>query len=1080
MKKLRKDTLREIRKSLGRFFSILAIVAIGVAFYAGVKASAPVMKYTADEYFDENNLMDIRVLSTIGLSDDDVEEIRKMEGVLGVYPTHTLDAIVNVNAKDSAVTLMTLPDDVSLDNEDYMNRPVLTQGRLPEKENECVVEDGKMIKLNLNIGDTIVLKSGTKDSILDTLKVDTFTIVGKVQTPYYLSYQKGSTNIGNGTLDSFIMVKDSVFDLDYYTDLYLTVEGVKQLNSYEDEYFDIIDPLVDRLEDLGKVQARVRTQEIKDEATQEYNDGLEEYYDAKKEAEDEIADAKRKLDNAYLDLVDGQRELDQNRVDFEKEVDENREKIADGRQQLEDARKDLSDKEKEFQQQKEETLQQLEPLKTSIDEADAQLEPLLQQKAELEEAMQNPQLPSSQLKQLQRQLAQVEGGIAQIEEQIAPYRTQYEDAMLQLENGEKQLLDGKQEIENKQKELDDSEISLEEGIITATQEFADAQADINQGWVDYEEGLAELEKNQKIADEELQDAREELEQAEADILALEDGEWYVLSRESHYSYMDYGSAADRMGAIATIFPLFFFLVAALICLTTMTRMVDEQRETIGTYKALGYSKSAIASKYISYALLSSIVGSIVGVCVGFVVFPSVIYYAWNIMYQLPDVHLLFLGGLALQASGAAVLITVCATFFAVVKSLIETPALLMRPKAPKNGKRIFLEKIGFIWKRLSFSQKVSARNLIRYKKRFFMTVIGISGCTALLVAGFGIQDSIGDIVPKQFEEIQRYDANIEYEKDLNIVEKEEVLNQIKQLEDVEEVMEISNHNLTVNVNGKDQALTLIVPMDNQKFEEFVSLRTRKQHTPLQIQKIGAVISEKLANDLGLGVGDILTCSDSDDRNVKIEISGIAENYIGHYLYMDKESYKGIFGLSAKPTNILLVGDQLDVAKEDRLGREINQIDQVASVVFYRASEEQFSDTIKSLGFVVVVLIISAGLLAFVVLYNLTNVNISERIREIATIKVLGFRDKEVSSYVFRENLILSFIGSLVGLGLGTVLHRLIMNLAELDSVMFGRVIFFRSYVLSVIITMVFAWLVAKFMHKKLVKIPMVESLKSVE
>ena len=1080
MKKLRKDTLREIRKSLGRFFSILAIVAIGVAFYAGVKASAPVMKYTADEYFDENNLMDIRVLSTIGLSDDDVEEIRKMEGVLGVYPTHTLDAIVNVNAKDSAVTLMTLPDDVSLDNEDYMNRPVLTQGRLPEKENECVVEDGKMIKLNLNIGDTIVLKSGTKDSILDTLKVDTFTIVGKVQTPYYLSYQKGSTNIGNGTLDSFIMVKDSVFDLDYYTDLYLTVEGVKQLNSYEDEYFDIIDPLVERLEDLGKVQARVRTQEIKDEATQEYNDGLEEYYDAKKEAEDEIADAKRKLDNAYLDLVDGQRELDQNRVDFEKEVDENREKIADGRQQLEDARKDLSDKEKEFQQQKEETLQQLEPLKTSIDEADAQLEPLLQQKAELEEAMQNPQLPSSQLKQLQRQLAQVEGGIAQIEEQITPYRTQYEDAMLQLENGEKQLLDGKQEIENKQKELDDSEISLEEGIITATQEFADAQADINQGWVDYEEGLAELEKNQKIADEELQDAREELEQAEADILALEDGEWYVLSRESHYSYMDYGSAADRMGAIATIFPLFFFLVAALICLTTMTRMVDEQRETIGTYKALGYSKSAIASKYISYALLSSIVGSIVGVCVGFVVFPSVIYYAWNIMYQLPDVHLLFLGGLALQASGAAVLITVCATFFAVVKSLIETPALLMRPKAPKNGKRIFLEKIGFIWKRLSFSQKVSARNLIRYKKRFFMTVIGISGCTALLVAGFGIQDSIGDIVPKQFEEIQRYDANIEYEKDLNIVEKEEVLNQIKQLDDVEEVMEISNHNLTVNVNGKDQALTLIVPMDNQKFEEFVSLRTRKQHTPLQIQKIGAVISEKLANDLGLGVGDILTCSDSDDRNVKIEISGIAENYIGHYLYMDKESYKGIFGLSAKPTNILLMGDQLDVAKEDRLGREINQIDQVASVVFYRASEEQFSDTIKSLGFVVVVLIISAGLLAFVVLYNLTNVNISERIREIATIKVLGFRDKEVSSYVFRENLILSFIGSLVGLGLGTVLHRLIMNLAELDSVMFGRVIFFRSYVLSVIITMVFAWLVAKFMHKKLVKIPMVESLKSVE
>ncbi len=654
-----------------------------------------------------------------------------------------------------------------------------------------------------------------------------------------------------------------------------------------------------------------------------------------------------------------------------------------------------------------------------------------------------------------------------------------DEVMSQLEQGEQQLESARQTLIENTTALDQQESELNRQVDEANVQFADSQKTLDEGWQSYQEGIKELADNRRIIDEQLLDAQEELENAEAEILELEDGEWFVLDRESHYSYVDYGSAGDRMGAIAEVFPLFFFLVAALICLTTMTRMVDEQRSTIGTLKALGYSKSKIAVKYLCYAFLSSVGGSVVGVIVGFIVFPTVIYTAWNIMYELPSVQLQFIPSYALQASAAAILITLGATVAAVYKELMETPALLMRPKAPKNGKRVFLEKIPLIWKHLSFSKKVTVRNLIRYKKRFFMTVIGISGCTALLVAGFGIQDSIGDIVPTQYEEIQQYQVNVELDDDLNVVEREEVMNEISTLAHVSDVLEVAQYNGTVDVNGKEQSVTIAVPMDLSKFPEFVDLRTRNGHEPVSLSDEGGVITEKLAKDLGVGIGDTIEI-ENDDVLKQVRIVGITENYVGHYLYMSEVGYKATFNFSSKASNVFVKTDSTDDEVEDTLGSRLTEIDGVSSVSFNSCMAESFSDTIDSLGFVVVVLVISAALLAFVVLYNLTNVNISERIREIATIKVLGFYDKEVSSYVFRENLILSFIGALTGLVLGWALHQMIMNIAEMDSVMFGRVILTQSYALSVLITMFFSWSVAKVMHYKLKKIPMVESLKSVE
>lgn len=1079
MRMLIKDTLREIRKSLGRFFSIFAIVAIGVAFFAGVKASAPIMKSTADGYFDDYNLMDIRLLSTLGFTEDDVELIRELPGVKGLFATHTLDVLIKQNTQEFVMKVLTLPDDLDPNNPDYMNQAVLIEGRLPENANECVIEAGKISHFDAEIGTVLTLDSGNDDDLEDMLTTTEFTVVGKVTNPYYLSYQKGSSSIGSGTLSGYIMIPESAFDQEYYTDIYLTVKDVKELNSYEDEYFDVIDPLTDKLEELGKIRSKIRSEDVKSSAYHAYVDGWNAFYTAKNDADQQLAEAQKTLDRSFVDLMQGSADLKQQKQDFDLQIADAKRQIKNGRIDIANAWNTYDQQVIAFEKQKTEALAQIQDALDSVDEAKAKRAELAANKEQLQTALNNPSLSQMEKQMAQAQLKQVEAGIAQIDEILETLQIPVDEVMGQLNEGEVQLAAAKAEIELNEAALNQNEKDLNTQIDDANKQFQEAQQTIDDGWKAYDEGVDEIAKNRRITDEQLLDAMEDLEKAEADILEIEDGEWYVLDRESHYSYMDYGSAADRMGAISEVFPLFFFLVAALICLTTMTRMVDEQRGTIGTLKALGYSKAKIAVKYLSYAFLSSVGGSIVGVIIGFAVFPRVIYTAWNIMYELPPVQLEFIPSFALQASVAATLITLGATIAAVYKELIETPALLMRPKAPKNGKRVFLERIPLIWKHLSFSKKVTVRNLIRYKKRFFMTVIGISGCTALLVAGFGIQDSIGDIVPKQFEEIQNYQVNIEFDKDLNVVEKEEIMNEVQKFNHVVDIMEIAEYNGKIDVAGKEQSVTIVVPTDVNKFKDFVNLRTRRSHTPVEIKDDGAVISEKLANDLNVGIGDLIQC-ENDDIIKQIKIVGIVENYVGHYLYMSETGYKSTYGFTSKATNLFVKTDSTDDKAEENLGNHITKIKGVSSVVFYSGTADSFSDTIKSLGFVVVVLVISAALLAFVVLYNLTNVNISERIREIATIKVLGFYDNEVSAYVFRENLILSFIGALCGLILGTLLHRLIMSMAELDSVMFGRTILLQSYVLSVVITMFFSWLVAKVMHHKLKGIPMVESLKSVE
>ncbi|MGL4107583.1 FtsX-like permease family protein [Clostridium sp. LP20] len=1064
---LAKDTVREIKKSFGRFLSIFAIVGIGVAFFAGVKAAAPDMKYTADKYYDDYNLMDIRLLSTMGLTKDDVEEIKNIQGIKGIYPTHSFDTITKMGSSEIVLKLHGLPiDNLSEDNEGYINRPKLVEGRFPEKSGECLVENGKLGDIDLPIGSKITLESGTSDDILDSLNTKEYTVVGVVETPYYLSFEKGSSSIGNGSVNSFLMIPEEDFKMDVFTEVLLTIDGAKEINSYSDEYFEVTGKIKDRLVDLGKERGPLRIEELKDEANKKLAEGKEEYTKGKEKLEDELSRALNKIESSKLDLLNAEKKLNEKESDFPKLMEESKRKIADGEKKLSDGEIEYARNLEEYNNQK----AQAEKMFALIEE---QINKIKDEINSLEEKLKNPDLSPEEKKDLENKHKQ----LVNIYNQSTSYLQIGKD---KLTEGENQLQAARIQLDNGKKELELQKTNLVQGEIDAKKGFEEGRNKIEAGKAELKKGEEEYLKGKAQGEEELAIAEEKLLNSEKRINEMKEPEWIVLDRNSHYSYVDYGGSADRIDAISKVFPLFFFLVAALVCLTTMTRMVDEQRGTIGTLKALGYSKISIASKYIAYAATASIGGSIFGLALGMTLFPTVIFNAYGIMYTLPSLILKFEAPLALGTTIVAVLITTLAAVFACYKELVETPSLLMRPRAPKEGKRILLERITFLWKRFSFTEKVTARNIFRYKKRFFMTVIGISGCSALLLAGFGIKDSIKTIAYKQFGEIIKYDASISFEKDSSLKEKEDILDKYSKDSRVDSIMKISQFSGNASVDGDDKRVNLIVPSDVEEFKNYTELRSRSKKKEEKLSDDGVILSEKLARGLKVKKGDKVKLDNGDGYQQEVAITGITEAYVDHYVYMSPEYYKNVFGERADyNTLVAKLKDKTDEV-ETSLGSEIMNDKGVKSVYFYSGIVKNFENTISSLNIVVIVLIISAGALAFVVLYNLTNVNISERLREIATIKVLGFYDNEVSAYVYRENIILTIIGSIVGLGLGAALHQFIMITVEMENVMFGRNINILSYLYAVAITLLFAVLVNLVMYHKLKKIPMVESLKSVE
>ncbi|WP_456073510.1 FtsX-like permease family protein [Holdemanella biformis] len=1073
-----KDIFREIKISLGRFLSILCIVAIGVAFFAGIKASAPDMKNSADTYFDKYNVQDIQVYSTIGLTKKDVAAIKKIKGVKSVQPSFSMDTLSQIDSTQMVIKV------ISYGIDQKMNKIRVVEGRMPERENECLVEASSATnKLygTFHIGDTIKLQSGTDEALSKSLKHTKYKIVGTCYNPNYLSYEKGSSNIGSGTVNSFIYIQNTNVLKDYYTEVDVCVKGAKDLDCYSDEYFDVVDPVLKKIKKISNKQIDARIQsyqseldEKKQEATDKFKDAENQFNDAQNKIDSglsEIQSNELKLQNskdqinqgwneyyANLQLLDNIPTL-QNAIaqieESEKKLPEllsQKEQVENGLQQI-NAEGDLNTKRTLIQNAIDFIDIALKKLENYPDSSDAEtIRIKLNEKKELLQGQLSLiDQAIAKKAELEAILPQIQSGIEQIQAGVAK--------KAELQSQLNQLLNAKNELNNAYVSLINGQAQYEDGV----SKIEDAKNELNKSIEQLTLSKAEFNIQKHDALRELSDAQLEIDKME--------GKWIVLDRNSHYSYRDYGACADRMDGIAKVFPVFFFLVAALVCMTTMTRMVDEQRNEMGTLKALGYSKLQIASKYIIYALIASILGSILGCSLGMYLFPTVIFNAWNTLYNIDQIKFLFQPGLILLASGSVTGITLLATLYSIYSELIEMPSQLMRPKAAKAGKKILLERITFIWKRLSFLQKVTARNIFRYKKRFFMTIIGIAGCSALLVAGFGINDSISDIVNQQYNVIYHYDATVS-------AKTSEITSQIKSLKGVKDVYEEDHLAVTTKIENKDISTTVHIISNDKKFKDFCTLFNGNKEFDLDDSSV--LISQKMATKLNKKAGDTIKIKDANNKVIKAKIKGVFTNYVGHHIYASESLYKS-WNTNAKTTHIYLIKSKKTTKKFERnLGNKIMNINGVQSVTFYSSLQKNFKDMIKSISYIVVVLVISAACLAFVVLYNLSNVNISERKREIATIKVLGFTRKEVDAYINRETILLTILGSLIGLGIGIGLHHLIMNLAEMDDIMFGRTINSISYVISFVMTIGFNAIINLFMHKKLNNIQMVESLKAVE
>lgn len=1065
---LRKDFYMEIRRSLGRFLSIFFIVAIGCAFFSGIRASEPDMRYSGDAYFDAKNLMDIQVISTLGLTDKDIQAIEGVDGIEHAEGGYSVDALCTDGNSQIVVRIMSiLPK---------MNQVQLEKGRLPEAEDECAVDVDYLTQSGMEIGDEITFSSGTEDEITDTLTRDTFTITGAVSSPNYISFQRGSTTIGNGSVAAFICVPEESFTLNVYTEIYALVEGAKELTAFTDAYDDAVGDTLDNVEAIKAEREEARYKEVQAEAAEEIEEaeadleeGEQKLADAEREFEEGKAEAEAELADARQQLADAQAEINRGK----KQLESSKAEIESSQEEMKTSRQELLNGQAEIDKGQEELNTNIDVLNGQID----QLNAVKEQYNQLAASGKTDDYTLGMMEALYAEIQEGEAAVTQAQAQIDGAKAELAASQEQINSGWDQLEAGQQQLEVAADQIEDAQAEL-----------VAAQDEVDDGWEEYYKGQAEAqaeieEGEQQIEDAkaELEDGRQKLSDAEQELADLEKSEWYVYDRSNLPDYTSYGDNADRMRAIGEVFPVIFFLVAALISLTTMTRMVEEQRTLIGTFKALGYERHSIAGKYLGYALLATVTGSAAGILFGEKVFPYIIINAYGIMF--PYMHELSIPynlQYGLGAAAAALACTLAATFMACFSELKEQAAELMRPPTPKQGQRVLLERVDFIWKRLNFSWKASIRNLVRYKKRFLMTVFGIGGCMALMLVGFGLKDSIFAIVDLQYGEIQLYDGNIILEDNITEEQRDSLTLDLEADRNVNGLAEGLLTQITVGNGGEWHDIYIEVPEDVEEFPEFVVLQDRITDEEYRLDEGGAILTEKIAKELEVEAGDSIVIRDEDKGDLTVKVSQVCENYMGHYLYMTPGYYEEVYG-EAPSYNCMFykTADRMTEEAEE-IGKMALQHDGTLSISYTTDMERQVHDMLGALDIVIVVLIISAGMLAFVVLYNLNNINITERKRELATLKVLGFYNSEVCAYVYRENIVLTVLGSLFGMLLGKILHQFVIVTVEIDNVMFGRNIDVSSFLYGFLLTVAFSCLVNGAMYFKLKKIDMVESLKSVE
>ena len=1215
---MQKDFWREIGHTRSRFFSIMILVALSVAFLSGLKATAPDMKHTGDDYLDSLHLADIQVLSTLGLTDEDIAALRAQDKIEDAEGEYVIDAFASSDSLDAVVKVLSLTDRGISD-------VLLREGRMPERADECVVEENMLSLMSISIGDTITLTPG--DDLCDALAQDTYTVVGTVRSPVYLAVERGTSTLGSGTVKAYLYLPREAFTLDYYTAAYVRVSGAEEMTAFYDDYDDYIDDVIDSLEDFGDARAILRHDELVDEATEKLDDAQKELDDAKAEADKELGDARKELDDARKELDDGWKEYDdgkQELADSRTKLDDAKAELEDGEQEYADGvkkydqavrdyekgQKDYADGVKDYEkgaQQLADGADELEAGKEKLDEGQKQLDALgntvagaLQndpnyagvtggtiidelgrgdentaaatdaaldkmraqleggiaqaqqglakidagieqcdevlaqidaalaalgedqseqtaaQRAKLEQQradtvaqrsalVQQRGKVSAQLSELQSQLAALStvssGSIAANKQQLDQGRADYESGKQQLSAGYRDLRDGKKELDKAKKELDEAPQKLAD----AKQELADARKELDDGWKeyydgeekyadgekeladayreltdgekDYREGLREYEDGKAEADEKIADAEEKIADARRKVADIESCEWYLFSRSYNPGYTGYGQDAERMANLASVFPVIFFLVAALVCLTTMTRMVEEQRVQIGSLKAMGYSGLAISRKYLLYGLLPSLTGGVFGLVIGYILFPKMIFTAYQIMYQMPNIELRAYGGISAYSLLAAVACTTLATLWACLATLRETPASLMRPRTPKAGKRVFLEYIKPLWRKMSFTHKVTARNLFRYQKRFWMTVIGIGGCTALIIAGFGMRSSLLFTMSRQYDDLFHYSAQVTLSSNVLPEERQAVEDFLAGDSHVVNDVPCTASSATV-ITSSYSTTAYVEVMEAGEIGKVIDLLDYKTGEPITMEDTGVYIDQKLSELLKVSVGDTFFL-DGDARG-DVTVAGIYEHYTGHFIYMTPSYYEQTLHADSEPNAYLMNFTSDDTDTCNAIFEKLLSMNGVVTTSRMRDTQDTYMHSMERVDFVVVIIILAAAALAMVVLFNLSNINITERQRELATIKLLGFYDGEVSAYVYRENIVLTVFGILLGCFMGHWLHIYLVRSTEIDLMMFGRQTAPSAYVYAAILTMLFSVLVNVLAHFKMKKIDMVESLKSAE
>lgn len=1180
-KALIKDTLRTIKKNFSRYISILLIIALGTAFFVGIKATAPDMFGTAEKYFADYNLMDIRVQSLAGLTDEDLNAIRSLHGVSYVKGQKFTDSLVKVNgeiisdidgtrisARAYGISPEHISDFLSGENDgSYINRVEKIEGEFPKQIDECLVDASRLSTPDsYKIGNTITLETDS-GNIPSTLATNTFKIVGIIRSPYYLSFERGNTTVGSGKVGTFIMIPDEAFKTDYYSEAYVTVEGADSYDPYSDEYFEYISPLIENIQGLSKNQCIVRAAHLKPQLRQQISSGEK----LIENSSAEISEKLKELDDTILQLEDfvtngdsiieaAEKEFNDKFAQAEGNLTENTEeyyaaieeysrqeqlyqtklaqynaeslKLQQAKTKYDEARNTLSDAKSaiEYANQTitttnslitagEAMLQKIEDIQTdSMSQTEIQsivnsmqlLYPELYEAVKamttqglateiatalapyLEQQKQNLAMYEAELKKKEEELKAVEDVLAGNKDKLDEATHKLANAKTELDSAESALQAANSQLNRLGLNIQSGSLQLEIERVRAETQLNELKNQVNDAPVNL--SIAKEKRAQTVAqlDAGLRAAQEEVSAAKALLAKLDSFSWNVYDRNDTPGYQSYGQSVENIRVLSNIFPIFFFALSSMICLTTLTRLIDEERVLIGTYKALGYSRASIVAKYIIYSFSACLFGTILGVGIAVFLFPYAINSAYSIMYSLPPLIYIFPWGYALLSLFISLVCTTLVTAFAIYRELQTNPAVLMRPKAPKAGKRILLEKVNFIWQKLNFTAKVTARNLFRNKQRFAMTLFGIAGCTALLIASLGMHNSISAILSEQYgdEAISKYDFQLVFNTPQSKQTPSYEFSKAKDDSRVHSLMLTAMKSMTAKGENSDKTLDVyvLVPAVPEEISEYIDLRERGSGKKCTLSDEGAVITEKLAKDTSVSVGDNIQFTDSDGKTYSVKVSAIAENYTFHYIYMTENTYKAV--TNQAPDYYYAVGnlsDSFAKMKDNELANakgllstDFMKTDGITAVAFTSDTTEGISQITDALSVVIILFFVSALILAFVVLYNLSNINIIERNREIATLKVLGFVDKEVSSYIYRENIFVSLFGMAFGIILGIILHRLLISFTAIDTVMYGQNISWYSFVIALVITALIIVLVNLLLHRKLKKVDMVLSLKSVE